>query len=429
MAGGWVRDRLLGLQSDDLDLCLNSVSGEAFAQALAAFCSAQQLATVSSIAVIPSNPSQSKHLETARFLLRLQPPQAEGGAEAAVGFELDVNRFREEVYAPDSRIPLIAPSTAGEDALRRDFTVNALFYNLHSGEVEDHVQGLQDLRDGTLRTPRPALKTFSDDPLRVLRAARFAARFGFSVSAEIAAAAASAQVRSDLRLKVSRERVGVEVKKMMGRLQSAARALSCLSDWGLRQAVLDVDVPDRRREEKEERDRQRQRRERGDRRRLDAAAVECREAERALAADANADRLTAGFRPWAVEERLEPERETLTAACLSCMRLMHSRLFTSAWDDCSAAVVHGEPVLEPPLTAAEASQLLLVSYLTPYFGWTQSASRHRSCTHLRCLFLPHAAALCPACGAVCAARRLCPPTSCATRSSCPWSSPSSARTC
>jgi tRNA nucleotidyltransferase/poly(A) polymerase len=363
VAGGWVRDKLLGLESDDVDFALNSVSGDAFARAMQEFTTKTRQGRMSSIAVIKVNPDQSKHLETARFVVN--------------GIEVDANRFREEIYPPDSRIPTIRPSTAMEDALRRDFTVNALFYNLHSGEVEDNVGGLLDLAERTLRTPRPALKTFSDDPLRVLRAARFAARFGFDVHEEVEAAARSAQVRDDLRQKVSRERVGVEVKKMMGKARTATRAMAMLSGWGLRQAVLDVDVADKKREEKEQKQKQRQQAQ-GMRGLRDGGELkEERQQHERAPAEAGMSKQKHPIRLWNVEERVDSEDAAVTAECVRCMRMMHSQFFASAWDDRSHDAVQGDAVFDPPLTSEQASHLLLFAYLTPYYGWNQSETKQR----------------------------------------------------
>jgi tRNA nucleotidyltransferase (CCA-adding enzyme) len=79
--------------------------------------------------------------------------------------------------------------TAEEDALRRDATINALFYNLQTQQVEDFTsKGLEDLKNGIIRTPLPAFDTFHDDPLRVLRLIRFASRFRFHIEDEAIAA-------------------------------------------------------------------------------------------------------------------------------------------------------------------------------------------------------------------------------------------------
>lgn len=100
-----------------------------------------------------------------------------------------------------------------QDALRRDLTINALFYNVHSREVEDFTgqvsfradveiyiaqrgfQGLEDIRNGIIRTPLPPRETFLDDPLRVLRCIRFASRLGFDIVPEIEKAAKDAAIQ------------------------------------------------------------------------------------------------------------------------------------------------------------------------------------------------------------------------------------------
>jgi tRNA nucleotidyltransferase/poly(A) polymerase len=105
----------------------------------------------------------------------------------------------------------------------------ALFYNIHTGKVEDHVGGLDDLRQRVLRTPRDPLKTFSDDPLRILRAARFAARFNFKVHESITQAAIVPHIQRDLAQKVSRERMGIEVNKVCSREQLSLPSLPSVS--------------------------------------------------------------------------------------------------------------------------------------------------------------------------------------------------------
>jgi hypothetical protein len=115
-----------------------------------------------------------------------------------------------------------------QDAERRDFTINSLFYNVSASCVEDWTgRGADDLRAGVLRTPLPPVTTFLDDPLRVLRALRFASRFGFAMVPELTAAARDGAVRAALAAKVSRERVGNETESMLagGRPVAALRTL------------------------------------------------------------------------------------------------------------------------------------------------------------------------------------------------------------
>ena len=124
--------------------------------------------------------------------------------------------LRKETYTEESRNPTVEFGTAEEDALRRDSTVNALFYNLNSLEVEDFTKrGLQDLELKVIKTPLPPLETFTDDPLRVLRAIRFASRLGFDIDEGDKQAMCDARIKQALKVKISRERGGTEVLTML----------------------------------------------------------------------------------------------------------------------------------------------------------------------------------------------------------------------
>ncbi|KAJ3775317.1 hypothetical protein FB446DRAFT_416636 [Lentinula raphanica] len=213
IAGGWVRDKLLGSQSNDLDIALSDIMGLAFAEHLAEFAKSKEI-EIGTISKIAQNPDQSKHLETATSRM--------------FGLELDFVNLRSEEYASNSRIPSgVTFGTPLQDALRRDMTINALFYNVHTRTVEDFTEkGLDDLRDGIIRTPLPPRETFLDDPLRIIRCIRFASRFGFQFVPEIEQAVKDPEIQEALVTKVSRERAGMELSKMMkGRNPSHAVAL------------------------------------------------------------------------------------------------------------------------------------------------------------------------------------------------------------
>ncbi|CEO99751.1 unnamed protein product (mitochondrion) [Plasmodiophora brassicae] len=200
-AGGWVRDKLLGKESKDIDLTVDDMNGVAFARKLQSFARQQKHQRCSNVGVIKANPDQSKHLETATLKL--------------FGIDLDVNSLRTEVYEANSRIPSITQGTALDDALRRDFTINSLFYNVNTGDVEDLTcQGLEDLHTRTLRTPVEPLQTLLDDPLRALRAIRFMGRLRFRFAPKLHEAMLNSSTRMHLAEKVSRERVGIELHKM-----------------------------------------------------------------------------------------------------------------------------------------------------------------------------------------------------------------------
>jgi hypothetical protein len=201
VAGGWVRDKILGRESDDVDIALDDQSGIEFASHLNAYLESLGFET-HKLAVITANPDQSKHIETA--VVRV------------MGFSIDLVNLRSETYSEDSRIPTIQFGTPAEDAERRDFTVNALFYNLNTGAVEDFTNlGLTDLAAGIIRTPVDPLITFRDDPLRVLRAIRFSARYAFSYNDALVASARHAEIHNAMLHKVSRERVWKELKPMI----------------------------------------------------------------------------------------------------------------------------------------------------------------------------------------------------------------------
>ena len=124
--------------------------------------------------------------------------------------------------------------------MRRDFTVNSLFYNLRTSTVEDHThRGFADLKSSTLSTPLPPLSTFHDDPLRCLRAVRFAARFDFAFGGGIREALSDAGVSEALATKVSRERVGIEIEGMLtGKAADPEAAWKILFETGLSSVVF-----------------------------------------------------------------------------------------------------------------------------------------------------------------------------------------------
>ncbi|MBW0562003.1 hypothetical protein O181_101718 [Austropuccinia psidii MF-1] len=95
-------------------------------------------------------------------------------------------------------------------------TINSLFYNLHTGLIEDFTEkGLSDLKLGIIRTPLPSKETFKDDPLRLLRCIRFSTRFNFNLDFEIFETVKTDSIKVALMEKISRERVGIEIDKML----------------------------------------------------------------------------------------------------------------------------------------------------------------------------------------------------------------------
>ncbi|XP_049344752.1 tRNA nucleotidyltransferase cca2 isoform X1 [Solanum verrucosum] len=225
VAGGWVRDKLLGKECYDIDIALDNMYGREFCEKVNEYLSASGEET-QGVGVIQCNPDQSKHLETARMRL--------------FDVWIDFVNLRAEDYSQNSRIPTMKFGTAKQDADRRDLTINSLFYNINNRSVEDLTErGIADLKSGKIVTPLPPKQTFLDDPLRVLRAIRFGARFGFILDEELKKAAADEDVRVAIADKISRERIGHEIDLMMSGDQPV-KAMTYIADLKLFSAVFSL---------------------------------------------------------------------------------------------------------------------------------------------------------------------------------------------
>ena len=125
----------------------------------------------------------------------------------------EITTYRSESYGPRSRKPHVKYGTSlEEDLVRRDFTINAMAARLPSYELVDPFGGLAALQERVIRTPGRPEDSFSDDPLRILRAARFAARLGFTVADDVQAAMRTQASRLSI---VSAERITDELTKLM----------------------------------------------------------------------------------------------------------------------------------------------------------------------------------------------------------------------
>ncbi|EFL16301.1 CCA tRNA nucleotidyltransferase [Streptomyces sp. C] len=151
------------------------------------------------------------------------------------GFQIEVTTYRSEAYDRTSRKPEVSyGDSIEEDLVRRDFTVNAMALALPEQEFVDPHGGLEDLAAGVLRTPGTPEDSFSDDPLRMLRAARFAAQLDFEVAPEVVSAMKAMSDRIEI---VSAERVQGELNKLL--LSAHPRkGLGLLVDTGLADRVL-----------------------------------------------------------------------------------------------------------------------------------------------------------------------------------------------
>jgi tRNA nucleotidyltransferase (CCA-adding enzyme) len=204
LVGGVVRDLLLGADGADLDV---AIEGDAEA-----------------LADVPGYEPERDEL----FLT---------GRLEVDGQTIDVAQTRAETYTHPGALPEVRPAPIGEDLARRDFTVNAMSYPLREdAELIDPHGGLEDLRAGRLRVLHE--RSFIDDPTRALRAARYAARFGFDLDADTARLLAEADLST-----VSEDRVQNELQKIAAE-DHPARALQVIVDWGL-MPTLDPAAPGR----------------------------------------------------------------------------------------------------------------------------------------------------------------------------------------
>ncbi|HEX5772522.1 MAG TPA: CCA tRNA nucleotidyltransferase [Nocardioidaceae bacterium] len=150
-------------------------------------------------------------------------------------WQVEITTYRSEKYDPDSRKPDVEyGDTLEGDLGRRDFTVNAMAVSLPGREFKDPYGGLVDLAHQRLRTPGRPEDSFSDDPLRMMRAARFAAQLGFEVAPEVVSAMTDMAGRIEI---VSAERVRDELVKLVCS-PHPRRGLTLLVETGLADHVL-----------------------------------------------------------------------------------------------------------------------------------------------------------------------------------------------
>ena len=205
-AGGCVRDELLGRTPADYDVATSARPD----QVRAVFGNRHTLAVGAAFGVIT-----------------VLGPRGAGQVEVAT--------FRSDADYTDGRHPAgVTFTNAREDALRRDFTINGLFLDPITGEVHDYVEGRADLTAGIVRAIGNAAMRFGEDHLRMLRAVRFAAGFGFVLEEQTQAAIVR---MAHLVTSVSPERVAAELRAIVAR-PGRRRALELLVQTGLAREVL-----------------------------------------------------------------------------------------------------------------------------------------------------------------------------------------------
>ncbi|MBB6052961.1 HDIG domain-containing metalloprotein [Armatimonas rosea] len=208
LVGGWVRDKLLGKVVDisDIDLVL-----EGDALELAEWLWKKRVSSHAPV-LYPSFGTAMVHVGDA---------------------QVELVTARAETYRQGSRKPIVTPGTLFTDAQRRDFTINTFLESLDTGEIVDPLGvGHDDLQAGVLRTPLDPVITFTDDPLRMLRACRFAARLGFTIAPTTYQALKDNAFRLSPEHGISYERVREELNKTL-LAPGASAGLEQLRETGL----------------------------------------------------------------------------------------------------------------------------------------------------------------------------------------------------
>lgn len=148
---------------------------------------------------------------------------------------VEITTYRTENYREDSRKPEVTFGLSlDQDLSRRDFTINAMALTLPELEFVDLFNGVRDLHDQVIRTPLTAIQSFDDDPLRMMRAARFAGQLNFTIAPDVVEAMREQASRLEI---VSAERIRDELIKMV-MSQNPRAALAALVDTGLAEYVL-----------------------------------------------------------------------------------------------------------------------------------------------------------------------------------------------
>ncbi len=242
VAGGFVRDQLLGISSNDIDITIDNMTGIEFAEALKQFAAIdpryRDKKVIGTVKTTEGRPEQIKNLAVSFTKI--------------FGQEIEILNLRgNEVYEEGNRNPIsVEAATPEGDAFRRDLTINAMFYNINTQQVEDFTgKGMEDLKTLTLRTPLDPIKTFRDDPLRFLRILRFYSRYEESeIAPEVRRALHDPVVQYQITRKIVNasdekgivvERTADELRKIMVGNQPE-RALRVMYESGLLKGLLNL---------------------------------------------------------------------------------------------------------------------------------------------------------------------------------------------
>jgi tRNA nucleotidyltransferase/poly(A) polymerase len=199
--GGKIRDEILDLQSKDVDYVAvpNESLLEKYQDAYEMFVILETYLTTEKFEIFLSTPDC--------FTIRAKFPKGHKYQGVA-----DFVMARKEIgYIPNTRTPIVKPGTLYDDLERRDFTLNALAKD-DDGTIIDYFNGMDDLKNGILRTPLPTKVTFNDDPLRILRAIRFSITKGFTIPGTMALTMESYNYEDKMGV-VSLERIREELFK------------------------------------------------------------------------------------------------------------------------------------------------------------------------------------------------------------------------
>ena len=206
LVGGAVRDGILGIETNDFDFTTNA------------------------------SPEDSLGLLKKKGYKTTEIGKAFGTIETTIEkCSIHITTYREDTYGKDSRKPEVQTSNnLDTDLSRRDFTINALAYDMNKNEIIDPYSGLKDLSEGIIRTPDSPDISFSDDPLRMLRACRFISTHGFTPNNDVFEAITKNLERIEI---VSIERIRDELTKLLTG-KNPSLGIKAFVESGLSQLIM-----------------------------------------------------------------------------------------------------------------------------------------------------------------------------------------------